>query len=84
MAFGQSLHFWGMGRARHSMRAGLCQTDDGAHGVTRPTFTPLKKIAPTLLCFAVEIKIEETVKCKAALNLSGYCDFQAPIKKGKK
>ena len=25
------------GRARHSVRAGLGQTDDGAHGVTRPT-----------------------------------------------
>jgi hypothetical protein len=26
------------GRARHSVRAALCQPDDGAHGVTRPTF----------------------------------------------
>ena len=36
------------GRARHSVRAGLGQADDGAHGgtwqsATRPTFTPLKK-----------------------------------------
>jgi len=34
------------GRARHSVRAGLRQTDHGAHGVTRPTFTPLKKNVP--------------------------------------
>ena len=27
------------GRARHSVRAGLGQTEDGAHGVTRPTFS---------------------------------------------
>ena len=27
------------GRARHSVRAVLGQTDDGAHGVTRPTRT---------------------------------------------
>jgi len=26
-----------VGRARHSVRAELGQTDDGAHGVTRPT-----------------------------------------------
>ena len=27
------------GRARHSVRAALGQTHDGAHGVTRPTFS---------------------------------------------
>ncbi len=30
----------GAGRARHSVRAGLGQADDGAHGVTRPTNGP--------------------------------------------
>jgi uroporphyrinogen decarboxylase len=29
------------GRARHSVRAGLGQTNDGAHGVTRPTDVPV-------------------------------------------
>jgi len=27
----------GVGRARHSVRASLAMSDDGAHGVTRPT-----------------------------------------------
>jgi hypothetical protein len=32
---------WPEGRARHSMRAALCQFHPSAHGVTRSTTTPL-------------------------------------------
>jgi pimeloyl-ACP methyl ester carboxylesterase len=32
----------GGGKARHAVRAGWCQSDDGAHGVTRPTSLKLK------------------------------------------
>jgi len=32
------------GRARHSVRAVLCQPNDGAHGVTRPTNSPCPKV----------------------------------------
>jgi hypothetical protein len=37
------LEFQATGRAFHSVRAVVWPAKPGAHGVTRPTFAPLKK-----------------------------------------
>src|SRR6267154_1178546 len=59
------------GRARHSVRAGLCQAHDGAHGVTRPTWLLCLFIALDFFSPQLSFAADSANVTSFLLNVSG-------------